>query len=243
MSGSTLVFPPELGDVDVWWIDLDALEDEVPSVLSHDERLRAERLRCPRDRARWTCARVALRRILTGYTRMMPAELQLTLGTHGKPALVGEPSLRFNLAYAGGRAALAVARNRDVGIDLEPIDPGLDVWPLLAVSCSQEEAARITALAPIARPEAFLTYWTIKEAYLKGIGVGLSRDPRTVEIALLPDGRAIITDVLTAADDPQWGVCLLDAGSGWVAAVAASGQLPSIAVYHWSPAPGDRQGG
>jgi phosphopantetheinyl transferase len=64
----------------------------------------------------------------------------------------------------GARAALAVARDREVGIDLEPIDPGLDVSPLLAVACSQTEAARIAALAPLARPEAFLTCWTLKEA-------------------------------------------------------------------------------
>ena len=128
-----------------------------------------------------------------------------------RPSL-GESSLRFNLAHAGDRAALAVARDREVGVDLEPIDPCLDVLPLLAIACSETEAARIAALAPGARVEAFLTCWTLKESYLKGIGTGLSRDPRTVEIALLPDDRAVATDhlvgihgtTLERASPPPW---------------------------------------
>ena len=235
MSGSTPASLPGLGDVDVWWIDLERIEDEVPSLLPHNERLRAERFKRPRDRARWTSARVALRQILTGYPGTIPAEVKLTYGTHGKPALEGGSSLRFNLAHAGERAALAIVCEREVGIDLEPIDLGLDVSSLLAVACSQAEAARIAALAPDARAEEFLTCWTLKESYLKGIGAGLSRDPRTIDIALLPDHRALVTDLLAETEEPQWDVRLVDPGSGWVAAVAAPGQLQSIAVFHWPP--------
>jgi 4'-phosphopantetheinyl transferase len=219
-----------LGDVDVWWIDLDRIADGSPSVLAHDERVRAERFRSPRDRARWISARVALRQVLTGYTGMMPAQLQLTRGTHGKPALAGESSLRFNLAHAGERAVLAVTWDREVGVDLEAIDPCLDVMPLLAVSCSEAEA-RIAALAPDARAEAFLTGWTIKESYLKGIGIGLSRDPRTVEIALLPDDRASVTDRLAETGNHN-GACVfftpvLAGSPRWLLPVRCS-QSPSI---------------
>jgi 4'-phosphopantetheinyl transferase len=235
VSGSAPVSLPDLGAVDVWWIDLDRIEDDSPSLLAHDERVRVERFRSPPDRARWIGARVALRQILTRYTGTMPALLQLTHGTNGKPALTGESSLRFNLAHAGDRAALAVAWDREVGVDLEPIGPCLDVLPLLAIACSETEAARIAVLSPGARVEAFLTCWTLKESYLKGIGTGLSRDPRTVEIALLPDDRAVVTDHLVGTKEPLWSVRLLRPGSGWVAAVAAHGHWVSIAEYHWPP--------
>jgi 4'-phosphopantetheinyl transferase len=235
MSGSASGSLPGGGDVDVWWIDLDRIEDDSPSLLADDERVRAERFRRPRDRARWISGRVALRQILAGYTGTMPAQLRLTHGTHGKPALAGESSLRFNLAHAEERAALAVAWEREVGIDLEPIDVGLDVSSLLAVVCSQTEAAGIAALTPVARAEAFLTCWTLKEAYLKGIGAGLSRDPRTVEIARSPDDCPIVIDLLVETEEPRWSVRLLDPGSGWVAAVAALGELHSIAIHDWPP--------
>ena len=237
MSGRTPVSLPGLGDVDVWWVDLDGIEDDSPSLLAHDERVRAERFKSPRDRGRWISARVALRQILAGYTGTVPAQLQLMLGTHGKPALAGESLLRFNLAHAGERAVLAITRDREVGVDLEAIDPCLDVMPLLAVSCSEVEAARIAALAPDARAEEFLTCWTLKESYLKGIGTGLSREPRTVDVTLLPDDRAIVTDRLAETGEPPWSVRLLHPGPGWVAAVAAPGQLLSITEYHWPPPP------
>jgi 4'-phosphopantetheinyl transferase len=178
---------------------------------------------------------VALRQILTSYVAVTPAELRLTHASPGKPTLKDDSPLCFNLTHAGERAALVVAWRREVGIDLEPIDPELDVSPLLAVACSQTEVARIAVLPPHARPKAFLTSWTLKEVYLKGIGAGLSRDPRTVEVELPPRGRATIGDLLVQTEEPRWSPCLLDTGVGWVAAVVVPGQLRSVSHYHWPP--------
>jgi phosphopantetheinyl transferase len=76
---------------------------------------------------------------------------------------------------------------------------------------------------------------SLKEAYLKGIGAGLSRDPRTIEIALLPDDCVIVTDLFAERVEPQWCARLLDPASGWVAAVAAPGHVQSTAMHDWPP--------
>lgn len=222
-------------DIHIWWIDLKRSAIDAPVILSADERARAERFKHPRDRARWTAARLALRQILAGYTGEHPSALRLTYGDHGKPALTGDLPLRFNLAHARERAAVVVVWDREVGIDLEPIDPELDVVRLLAAACSQTEAALIAALPPVTRPEAFLTCWTLKEAYLKGIGAGLSRDPRTVTMKLLPNGRAAIRDSSADCHGPPWSARLFDAGPDWVAAVATPGPEPSIEMFRWPP--------
>ena len=222
---------PGPDDIHVWWIDLEGIERDARAVLSAHERAKATRFRHPRDGARWTAARVALRQILAGYTGDHPAELRLAHGACGKPALVGGSPLRFSLSHASERAVLAVAWEREVGIDLEPIDPDLDVSSLLAVVCSQTEATHIDAQPPAARLEAFLACWTLKEAYLKGTGAGLSRDPRMIEMELLPDGWTTVRDSVVAKQGPPWRVHLLDAGPGWIAAVAISGQEPAIMVY------------
>jgi hypothetical protein len=47
VSGFTAFSLPGFGDVDIWWIDLDRIEDESPLVLTHEERPRAERFRSP----------------------------------------------------------------------------------------------------------------------------------------------------------------------------------------------------
>lgn len=153
----------------------------------------------------------------------------------GKPALTGASPLRFNLTHAGDRAALAVAWEREVGIDLEPIAPELDLPPFLAVACTPAETARIEALPPSERVAAFLTLWTIKEAYLKAIGAGLSREPRAIAIDLSPDGRAVVHDSRMESGSPRWSPRLLGAGTGWVAALAVDGAEPEISVFAWPP--------
>ena len=219
--------------IHIWWIDLEGTERDASAVLSAHERARATRFRHPRDGARWTAARVALRQILAGYTGDHPADIGLAQGVCVKPALGGGSPLRFSLSHARERAVLAVAWEREDGIDLEPIDPGLDVSPLLAVVCSETEAARIDAHPPAARLEAFLAGWTLKEAFLKGTGAGLSRDPRMIEMELLPDGWTNVRDSVPDMEGPPWSVRLLDAGPGWIAAVTIAGQEPAIMVYRW----------
>jgi 4'-phosphopantetheinyl transferase len=146
--------------------------------------------------------------------------------------LAGTSPLRFSLAHAGNRAVLAVAWEREVGIDLEPLDAGLDLSPLLASVCTAAEAARIAALPPAKREEAFLTLWTLKEAYLKATGTGFSRDPRDIEVRLSED-RAAVHDPIQGEHDRGWGLRVLDAGAGWVAALAAAGSDPAISAFRW----------
>ena len=235
-QGSVSALPQLLlrpDDIHVWWINLEQSGVDAATVLSTDERARAERFNHPQDRARWTSARVAVRQILARYTGDHPAALRLTYGPCLKPALVGSMPLRFSLAHARERAALAVAWEREVGIDLEPIDPGLAVSPLLGVVCSQTEIARLDALPPPARLHAFLAYWTLKEAYLKGTGAGLSRDPRTIEVEPLPEGRAAVRDTGIGVQAQHWSVRLLDAGPGWIAALASSVQARLVLEYDW----------
>jgi 4'-phosphopantetheinyl transferase len=254
---------PALDEVHVWWIDLSATQGEADAILSPDERARAARFHHQRDHDRWTRARAAVRQILAGYLGDPPQTVGFTstasqesplchsspiatgrvpsgrrLGewvTSAKPALANDPRLRFNLAHAGDRAVLAVAWEREVGIDLEPIDAELDLPPLLTVACAPAEIARIEALPPDRRIEAFLALWTVKEAYLKAMGVGMFREPRMLEVEFIVDGRAIIHDAHEEGAPPRWDVRRLDAGSGWVAALAVAGSAPTPVEFDWPP--------
>jgi 4'-phosphopantetheinyl transferase len=155
--------------------------------------------------------------------------------------LAGETSLCFSLAHAADRAVLAVAPAREVGIDLEPVDPALDLPALLAAACTPAEAARIGALADDRRGEAFLTLWTLKEAYLKATGAGLTREPRSFSVSLAPDHRAAVHDPFAVADANagarEWNVRILDAGAGWVAALAVAGAEGAVRDFRWPPLP------
>ncbi|HVW87107.1 MAG TPA: hypothetical protein VHB50_20615 [Bryobacteraceae bacterium] len=144
--------------VDVWTISLD-----VPRrvILSPEERDRAARFRFERDRIHWTHARSALRLILGKYLGITPAEIQFTLGQHGKPAVAG---IEFNLSHSSGWAMIAVSRHAPVGVDLEKIREDLDIGKLLH---------RIGEPGLGGTTDALWHEWTRREARTKATGSSL----------------------------------------------------------------------
>ncbi|HVD87034.1 MAG TPA: 4'-phosphopantetheinyl transferase superfamily protein [Solirubrobacterales bacterium] len=190
------------GEVHLWLADLEAPGWPPASMLPPDERERARRMRAPRARDRWVAARWALRRVLGLYLDRDPADVRLSLAEHGKPELAGERSLRFNLSHTGPRALVAVALDREVGVDIEAVDPERDVAGLARFAFSPEEAAALQAVPAPRRPAAFHRAWVRKEAIAKCHGVGLAAE--------LPAGAVWVTPV--------------DAGADVAAALAASGE-------------------
>jgi 4'-phosphopantetheinyl transferase len=251
--------PLRPNDVHLWWIDLARSGDDAP-ILSWEERERAARLRRPDDRRRWSTAHVALRHILARYSGVAPHEVSLTTGAAGKPAL-GAGSPQFSLSHAGERALLAVARC-EVGVDLEVVDRHIlaesGLPRLMAKVCAPQEVARLMALPVEERRMAFLRYWVLKEAFLKGIGAGLMREPGTViphpqpfsqrngrgalHPATHPDGSTPWRGVegqYTVMRAPDWTLHLLNVGSGWVAALAVRSGEPAVFSFRW---PGEETG-
>lgn len=87
-------------------------------------------------------------------------------GPHGKPRLVGDQAwLRFNLSHSGEVTLVAVARDVEVGIDVERIRP---------VPEMREIARRWLGRDDIADPADFFRAWTRHEAIVKALGVGLA---------------------------------------------------------------------
>lgn len=219
-------------EVQVWLARLDVDDARLRRLaadLSPEELERASRLRFEQDRSRFVAAHAFLRRVLARRLGCSPREVAFRRGATGKPELVPRASarlseLRFNLAHSHDLAACALALDREVGIDVERIRevPGLD--DLVRKVLSHREQAALRAWDGEHAAEAFLTAWTRKEAVLKARGEGLTREPRGVEISLDAHGPARL---LAVVGDPgaeqRWAVHAVDAGSEYVAAVAAAG--------------------
>lgn len=149
--------------------------------------------------------------------------VELRVGEHGKPMLAAPgSSLRFNLSHSADRALVAVAWEREVGVDIERIEPRGDLLALARRAFEPAEAEAIADLPEAARPAAFHAAWTRREAVAKCLGTGLT--------APLPQGAEV-----RAAP--------LDVGPGYAAAVAVSGtELPSPQQFVVEP-PLASQGG
>ncbi len=163
------------GGVEVWFADPAEIDDAAIALLDEGERERMERFLFERDRRLYLAAHALVRRALSRHADVDPAAWRFAAEEGGRPVLAGPapvPPLRFNLSHCRGLVACAIARERDVGIDVERITE----LPreLIDRIASPGEAAALRALPAGAQPERFFTLWTLKEAYVKARGLGLA---------------------------------------------------------------------
>lgn len=241
--------PPVIGcdEVHVCQAELDQPPSQVQSffdTLAADERARAGRFYFAEDRARYIAARGMLRAILGRYLQRAPESLTFFYGARGKPALsaeTGGDAIRFNVSHSHGVAFYAVARGREVGIDLERIRCDVAVAEIAERFFSRREAAILRTLPSEAQHQAFFHCWTRKEAYIKAHGEGLSLPLDQFDVSLAPgDPAAILGTRPDPSEASRWSLQDLSAAPGYVAALAAEGHDWRLAYSQWpdySPQP------
>jgi len=201
------------GEAHVWHASLDVPEarlDELMACLSEDELARAARFKFERDRNRYIAGRGLLRHTLAGYLRTNPAVIRFDYGSQGKPFLPGEP-LQFNLSHSSGQALYAVSLDIELGIDIERLNPAVEVEKIAACFFSPAEVTAILALPPERRHVRFFDFWTQKEAYVKALGHGLSIPLNEFDVSTLSE--------IDHTGFPKSWVYPLDTEPGYVAAL------------------------
>jgi len=223
----------------VWRACLDGSRpgaEALARTLSAEECARGERFHFERDRTRFRRTRGLLRVLAGRYLDALPEGLELSQGATGKPRLRDEnAALRFNVSHSGGRALLAFAWEREVGVDIEAERPVPEMASLVERFFSPAEAEAWRALPPSERDAGFFRCWTLKEAFLKATGDGLMRPLDSFDVAFGPRDRARL---LRAAGSPgereRWHLETLEAGEGFHAAVAVEGRPVGIWFGEWA---------
>jgi len=153
------------------------LAQRYEALLSTDEKVRWQRFRQADDRRRFLLTRALLRTVLGDHRGQAPHELEFTVDRWGKPQLVsmpeGEEPLHFNLSHTDGMVVLAVSRQAEVGVDVEDERRDVQAEALTLRYFAEEELRALRALPPEERQPHFLRLWTLKEAYVKALGLGL----------------------------------------------------------------------
>ena len=226
---------------DVWIVPLSVGSDQSEILwesLSPDERARAARFAFERDRHRFVVGRGALRAILASYLGGLPGGIRFTYGEHGKPMLAestGADGVEFNASGSEELAVCAVTVGRKVGVDIELCRPTKDD-ALIEQCVSPAERHAYLALAPQERPAAFYRLWTLKEAYLKATGAGLSRPLSSLEVTFMPGEQArLVADHEVPEERASWTFTEFAPGPKHVGALVIAGQGRPVHYRRWSP--------
>ncbi len=155
----------------LWKIDCSASEPVGFSLLSPEERRRAERLPS-RQQIRWIHAHVGLRRILSRYLGQPPRAIRFLRSPSGKPFLA-EAALSFNLTTAARLALVVLHPSQPIGIDCERLRPLPRHAAIARRFLGMEVAQKIQQAPPEARAQLFFLAWTALEARVKADGRGL----------------------------------------------------------------------
>jgi 4'-phosphopantetheinyl transferase len=147
-------------------------------VLSPAERNRARRFYFRQDRNAYSAAHALARIALSSCdASVAPGAWVFEKTAHGRPEVspaTGVPGLRFNISHSRRVVACIVTAESDCGVDVESTHPCYDHHDLARAVLAPAELARITAAPDSERPILFCRYWTLKEAYAKALGLGMS---------------------------------------------------------------------
>lgn len=227
--------------VDVWFLSLDVPPEQLAALtalLSSDELERADRFHQPLHRQRWIASRGQVRQLLAHALGRAPSLIVFEPEAYGRPALAGaDQSLpSFNWSHSEGWGALALSSEARVGIDIEASRPIGEEDIEYALSPAERQA--MAGLTGAARQEAFFRFWTLKEAYMKGVGAGASLPLHDFDISLESPGLARLKG---SPEEPGlWRMAEAVPVDGWHSAVAVRTNGRALSTtWHRAPA-GDR---
>ena len=178
----------KVGDATVLHVDLTphvAREAEAWAWLDEEEQARWQRYQHDGPRRRFALCRAALRAVLCRQLDCRNEQLVFGASDHGKPYVVvqGKPApISFNVSHSGAHGLIAFAAAGRLGVDVEERSTPRDLDGLIRSVLGPDEQADLALAHGCNKLYLFFNFWTIKEALIKALGLGLSLDMSQFEI-------------------------------------------------------------
>lgn len=229
--------------VDLWLSFTDKITDpdllaQYRQILTEAEKQQERRFHFSKDRHRYLITRALARTVLSQYARIPPEQLKFALNGYGKPELSNSPwhaqTVSFNISHTDGLVALAITRGKAIGVDAENMVSRAAPLEIANHFFSASEAAELDSLALPERQDRFFQYWTLKEAYIKARGMGLSIPLNQFSFHLSPSASSNTPGISFHAelnDDPyRWRFWQFRASSNHLLAICVE-RLNCAAQY------------
>lgn len=233
------------GEIHLWLADYDAMGPEdlalAASLLSDDEQRQAPRFYFTRDTHRYTATRALVRSVLSRYLRCKPQDLNFSANAYGRPFIAGlsqdAASLDFNISHTHSMIVLALARGRALGVDVENTQARSVSLEITDRFFSPAEACDLRRAPPDHQQDRFFEYWTMKEAYIKARGMGLSI-PLDKFSFHFPDAGHVELAIDPCLEDcaSRWAFWQLRPAAGYIVAICAertTASPPNLQIREW----------
>jgi 4'-phosphopantetheinyl transferase len=230
------------GEIHVWWSYLDQpaeVTDKCYEILSEPQRARISRYKTVQLRNRQTVSDGSLTSPVGGYLNEDPGHIELQFAKFGKPFLVrsaGGINLQFSVSHSSQIGVYAFARDRLIGVDVEEMVPRADWEGVLAMYLSEYERVWFSRLASPRKPEMSYRLWTIKEAYLKAVRIGLSISPADIEVSLEGENEYRFHSINGESERGwNWKLSRFTPATIFSASVVVEAGPTRIRYFHWEP--------
>jgi len=205
--------------------------------LSAEEQARARRFVQVHDQHSFTAAHGVLRLLLGAMLTAPPRSFRFAANEYGKPRLDPTRDVAFNMSHSGGIVLIGLARNLDIGVDVEALRTVHERDRIVARYFHPDEAADFARVHPAETQGAFFRCWSRKEAVVKALGVGMSLDLHRYRVTCTPgDVPQVLALEGETAPEQSWSLIDLDLGSGHVGAVAARRRQLHFVQGNFDPA-------
>ncbi len=177
-------------------------------LLNEEELAQQKRFYFEKHRHQYLIVRALVRTVLSLYVNeIAPENWQFTKNKYGKPSIGNSElsiPLHFNISHSDKLVVLAVTVGQELGVDVEYLlRPGKAV-EIAGRFFSPIEVQQLLALPAEKQSDRFFDLWTLKEAYIKACGMGLSIPLEQFTYSFPRKGEITISFAPERNDQPEY---------------------------------------
>lgn len=178
----------------IYLVNINSIKDEDIKDLSDYRLKKADNYRLEADKLLCLAAGIALNKGLKEFN-LNEKNLIVKENKYGKLFFENKKDIKFNLSHSKD-TAIAVISNKEIGCDIEKLRKYDEKIAKKYFSKKENDFINLS----INKDESFTRVWTLKESFLKAIGVGLIQNMN--EISIIPND--IFIEIKQTIDDRKW---------------------------------------
>ncbi len=171
---------PNNNQIDLWLCNPQSISDPellktYAKLLTSEELIRQQRYKFAKHRHDALITRAFVRTTLANYLNCDPKAIQFDKGEKDKPYITSpHTNLQFNVSHTEGLIICGITKQTPIGVDVEFVDRKTALLDIADRYFSPAETNDLFALPEKFQRSAFFDYWTLKESFIKAVGLGLS---------------------------------------------------------------------